>query len=149
MLAGVETDTGQVIGGRQIGAATRDTANAVRREGGLHPERVWAIEEHRHVCGASTIRLCAGMAVAVTTPMTVAYCRGRPSRLARLTRPRRSGRSAANALDAPTLLEIDAVLAPGDRQNTSAHWAAEQRRRLGQLDEAVLVDLAAVDSDRR
>src|SRR5271166_1842150 len=57
--------------------------------------------------------------------------------------------SGADGLDTPPLLEIDAALAAGGRENPTPHWATEKRSGLRQLGKAVLVDLGVVDGDRR
>ena len=49
MLAGVDADTGQVLSGRQIGADDGGHLQAVRWARNLSSERVWAIEDCRHV----------------------------------------------------------------------------------------------------
>jgi transposase len=49
MLVGVDAATGQVFEGRQIAASDDGHRDAVRWARGLHSERVWAIEDCRHV----------------------------------------------------------------------------------------------------
>jgi len=49
MLVGVDADTGQVLSGRQIAATDDGHLGAVRWARELHSERVWAIEDCRHV----------------------------------------------------------------------------------------------------
>jgi transposase len=49
MLAGVDAGTGQVFSGRQIAASDDGHRDAVRWARGLDVERVWAIEDCRHV----------------------------------------------------------------------------------------------------
>ena len=49
MLVGVDAGTGQLLGDRQIAASDDGHRDAVRWAGGLHSERVWAIEDCRHV----------------------------------------------------------------------------------------------------
>jgi transposase len=49
MLAGVDAGTGQLFSGRQIAADEGGHRDAVRWARGLDPERVWAIEDCRHV----------------------------------------------------------------------------------------------------
>jgi transposase len=49
MLVGVDADTGQLLGDRQIAASDDGHRNAVRWARELDPERVWAIEDCRHV----------------------------------------------------------------------------------------------------
>jgi transposase len=49
MLVGVDAATGQVFGGRQIAASDGGHRDAVRWARDLHSERVWAIEDCRHV----------------------------------------------------------------------------------------------------
>ena len=49
MLAGVDADTGQVLSGRQIAADDGGHLQAVRWARKLSSERVWAIEDCRHV----------------------------------------------------------------------------------------------------
>ena len=68
----------------------------------------------------------------------------RASRWARMNRPQ-----LRTPLTRRPLLEIDAALAAGGRQNPTPHRATEERGGLGQLGKAVLVDLGAVDGDRR
>jgi transposase len=48
-LAGVDADTGQVFEGRQIAASDDGHRDAVRWARELHADRVWAIEDCRHV----------------------------------------------------------------------------------------------------
>ena len=49
MLAGVDAGTGQVFGGRQIAASDDGHRDAVRWARDLDSQRVWAIEDCRHV----------------------------------------------------------------------------------------------------
>jgi transposase len=49
MLVGVDAGTGQVVGDRQIVASDDGHRDVVRWARGLHSERVWAIEDCRHV----------------------------------------------------------------------------------------------------
>jgi hypothetical protein len=46
---GVDAGTGQVFGARQIAASADGHRDAVRWARGLHAQRVWAIEDCRHV----------------------------------------------------------------------------------------------------
>jgi transposase len=49
MLVGVDAGTGQVLGARQIAASDDGHRGAVRWARELDSERVWAIEDCRHV----------------------------------------------------------------------------------------------------
>src|SRR5207247_8657584 len=68
MLAGVDAGTGQVFGARQIAADDGGHRDAVRWARDLHSERVWAIEDCRHVSRRLEQALIAAGARVVRVP---------------------------------------------------------------------------------
>src|ERR1039458_4705783 len=80
-----------------------------------------------------------------------AHYRARPARRGNagpgVQPPAAPAGSAAHVLDAPPVLEIDAVLAPHTRKDPTPDRAAEERGGLIQHRKSILADLGAVDHD--